>query len=255
MTGNWKPLQEELKIWQSEGLQLPFWWRDDDAIEPTSALDQLLQLSGSTGLPVHLAIIPAGATQHLADRLENAPQAVPIAHGYAHQNHAPASEKKCEFGKNRNEQSVREDIERGRSKLASVFGDNLMPMFVPPWNRFAAAHLPMLASAGYRAVSTFTPRNSTYAIAGVEQINTHLDPINWHGTRSCHAAEKLIAETVELLQKRRSGAQDNSEPLGYLTHHLVHDPAIWDFTKAFIETMLAGPVIQWTANSLKGPKT
>lgn len=248
---DWKPLKAELMIWRDEGLTLPFWWRDDDAIMPTAQLDQLLALSQEIGLPVHLAVIPQGATQALADQLIDAPQAVPVVHGFAHLNHAPSNEKKCEFGQGR---TVERDIEQGLTRLQNLLGSNLAPLFVPPWNRFATKHLPVLAAAGYQAISTFTPRLNAYAFDGLEQINTHIDPINWHGNRSVHSANMLIVQTVEILQNRRNGLQDNAEPLGYLTHHLVHDLAIWDFTARYIETMLAGPVTLWNARTLKGPK-
>jgi len=252
---DWKSLETELAIWCNAGLELPFWWRDDDAIETSPQLDQLLDLSQETGLPVHLAVIPNGTEQALADHLVNNPQAVPVVHGFSHLNHAAKGEKKCEFGEARAHESVQADIENGLKKLQQQFGSNLAPLFVPPWNRFATQYLPILADAGYRAVSTFTPRQSTYAIGGLEQINAHIDPINWHGNRSVHSADLLIAQTVELLQYRRNGSQDNTEPLGYLTHHLVHDLEIWDFTAKFIETMLAGPVTLWNARTLKGQKT
>lgn len=252
---NWKPLKTELGIWRGEGLKLPFWWRDDDAIAPSRQLDQLLELAGKNGLPVHLAVIPHRATQELAERLADIPLAVPVVHGFLHQNHAPKGEKKCEFGANRALMAVQDDIRNGSVKMQKLFGQNLAPMFVPPWNRFAPVHLPILADAGFQAISTFTPRQRPEACAGLVQINTHIDPIDWHGTRSAHSADMLIAQTVALLQNRRKGAQDNSEPLGYLTHHLVHDAEIWEFSAGFIKTMLAGPVSLWNARTMKGSIT
>ena len=252
---DWKPLKTELEIWWGEGLQLPFWWRDDDAIAPSGQLDQLLELAGETGMPVHLAVIPHGATQELAERLADTPLAVPVIHGFLHQNHAPDGEKKCEFGADRVQRAVRDDISNGAAKMQKLFGPNIAPMFVPPWNRFAPIHLPILAGAGFQAISTFTPRQRPEACAGLAQINTHIDPIDWHGTRSAHSADLLIAQTVELLHNRRNGSQDNNEPLGFLTHHLVHDSAIWDFSVGFLETMLVGPVSLWNAHTLKGSKT
>ena len=64
------------------------------------------------------------------------------------------------------------------------------------------------------------------------------------------APDSLIEHTVILLQKRRAGVHDNAEPLGLLTHHLIHDPAIWAFTEGFIETLLTGPVQLWTLHLL-----
>ena len=78
------------------------------------------------------------------------------------------------------------------------------------------------------------------------QINTNLDPIDWNGSRSLAPAERLIAQVAEQLKDRRKGRADMREPYGILTHHLVHDAAIWDFTEALISRLLAGPAVPWT---------
>ena len=41
MTRGWDALDAELAHWATEGLRLPLWWRDDDAIAPTEALARL----------------------------------------------------------------------------------------------------------------------------------------------------------------------------------------------------------------------
>lgn len=250
MTG-WKDLEQELTVWRQQGLTLPVWWRDDDAIAPSAALDRLLLLSTETGLPVHLAVIPVEATKALAACLQDSP-AIPVVHGFAHINHAPKGRKKMEFGADRPQEQIKADITQGLGKLQNLFGENLAPLFVPPWNRIAPEVLPLLQQAGYRGVSTFTPRQQPEACAGLAQINTHIDPIDWHDSRSAHATDMLLSQTLELLQDRRQGRADNREPLGLLTHHLVHDNAIWDFTTQFITTFMAGPVSIWSAHSLKG---
>lgn len=80
---------------------------------------------------------------------------------------------------------------------------------------------------------------------GLEQINTHLDPIDWRGTRGLVAPDKLVAQTTDLLRDRREGRTDNAEPFGILTHHLVHDPDIWIFTEALLRRLLDGPGFVW----------
>ena len=70
-----------------------FWLRDDDAVEPTVALDRLLGLTGEFAVPVTLAVIPAFTGEALARRLEAAPHAAVAVHGWSHKNHAPAGQK------------------------------------------------------------------------------------------------------------------------------------------------------------------
>jgi hypothetical protein len=50
------------------------------------------------------------------------------------------------------------------------------------------------------------------------------------------------------LQGRRLGTLDNDEPYGLLTHHLVHDAAIWDFTEAMLHRLRDAPVRFWRAD-------
>lgn len=100
---------------------------------------------------------------------------------------------------------------------------------------------PKLAGIGYHSLSTYGPRQGKFAAPGLEQINTHIDPINWRGDRSVVPLDHLIATLVQTLQDRRTGRTDKTEPLGLLTHHLVHDTAIWNATKSILSELLDGP--------------
>ena len=251
MTVDWTPLQAELQRWRSEGLSLPIWWRDDDATTFTPQLERLTALSDHLNLPVHIAVIPRDAAESLAVYVKERSCLIPVIHGWAHQNHAPADEKKSEFRLHRPMATIIEDAKAGLARLTDMFADRLRPVFVPPWNRIApetAAHLPDL---GYRILSTATPRKSMMAAPGLQQINTHLDPIEWRGTRGLVAPDILIAQTVGLLRDRREGRADSAEPFGVLTHHLVHDQDIWQFTGDLLRILLEGPSHVWIAKPMK----
>lgn len=245
MTPDWTPLDAELARWMDAGLCLPLWWRDDDAVRPTAELDRLNTLSGRLGLPVHLAVIPAGATPELAAVCASAPQLIPVVHGWAHRNNAPAGEKKAEFGAHRPAEETLADAKRGLETLRAVFGDAVQPLFVPPWNRIGRGTVQGLAGLGYSALSTFKPRKAAEAAPGLVQINTHLDPIAWKTRRALVPPQQLIAQVTGQLADRREGRADNREPYGLLTHHLVHDGAIWAFTEALAARLLAGPARAW----------
>lgn len=251
MSPDWTPLHNELQRWQADGLSLPLWWRDDDAVTVTPQLETLSTLSEELGLPLHLAVIPRDADAALVDYISENTHLIPVVHGWAHQNHAPADEKKSEFRLHRPMDEIVTDAKAGLTHLSDLFGNNLQPIFVPPWNRIApevAGHLPAL---GYRVLSTATPRKTALAAPGLEQINTHLDPIDWRGSRGLVAPEALIAKTADLLRDRRKGRADNAEPFGVLTHHLVHDQDIWTFTRDLLHCLLDGPGSIWT---VAGPK-
>lgn len=254
MTMDWTPLDREMATWQREGLHLPLWWRDDDAVDVTAPLDLLHTLSQRLGLPVHLAIIPAHAQPALAARVRTDAGLIALVHGWAHQNHAPADQKKAEFGAHRALAEMVAECGRALDQITTLCGPQERAMFVPPWNRMSPDLVPQLAGLGYGAVSTFTPRDAECAAPGLARINTHLDPIDWRGARSLADPDRLIAQVATQLAARRSGQADADEPYGILTHHLVHDPAIWSFTQALVARLLDGPGIPWTWTDQSNPK-
>ncbi|KIC24694.1 MULTISPECIES: polysaccharide deacetylase family protein [unclassified Leisingera] len=245
MTADWSNLDRELDHWQEAGMTLPLWWRDDDAMSHSAELERLAALSEDLDLPVHLAVIPHGATLDLARFIAENPSLIPIVHGWAHQNHAPAGEKKAEFGAHRPLEELLDDAERGLTALQKMFGSSLRPMFVPPWNRISPDLLTWLAGAGFTAVSTFTPRKAAKPASGLLRVNAHLDPVDWKGSRGLLPPEQLIKQVVRQLRDRRLGDADNAEPYGLLTHHQVHDEAIWSFISALAGRLLAGPGEAW----------
>lgn len=238
MDADWTGLRRELAAWRAEGLDLPIWWRDDDAITQTAALDRLAGLAHQLGLPVHLAVVPKFADAALAALCASDPMLVPLVHGWAHRNHAPADAKKAEFGMDRPQ--LRADAAAGLARMRALFGPTALPVFVPPWNRIAPALVPDLAGMGFAGLSTFTPRDQRLAAPGLVQINTHLDPIHWRGGGGLVAPETLLATLEGMLRDRRAGRADTAEPLGLLTHHLVHDAAIWAFTERCLAELLEG---------------
>ena len=240
MNIDWSDLRTELAEWRAQGLRLPIWWRDDDAVAPTPALSRLTKLSARTGMPVHLAVVPRPATPDLAAFVADNAPLIPVVHGWAHENHALPDAKKSEFGTA--VPRARHDIQLTISTARDLFGARLAPMFVPPWNRIAPDLYPDLVSAGFDMVSTFTPRKIVQPVPHLTQINTHLDPIDWRGTRGQIAPDIVIAGLVAQLRDRRAGDADASEPFGLLTHHLVHTEDVWDFTAQFIEEISQGPV-------------
>lgn len=231
-------LKSELSIWRAQGLRLPIWWRDDDAIDHTAALDRLIGLSTTLKMPVHLAVIPKYATAALGTACTDTNVTVPMVHGWAHQDHSPAGQKKSEFGQIR--PNAIAEAKQGLETLQSLFGPKLLSFFVPPWNRIAAELVSDLATIGYRGLSDFNARPHGLAAKGLVRINTHVDPIFWRGGGGLVPPETLIDTLVQILQNRRAGIFDADEPLGFLTHHLVHDDQIWSFTHACLSTLMDG---------------
>lgn len=235
---DWTPLHAELALWRRAGLTLPVWWRDDDAVRATPELEQLHDIAAELRLPVQLAVIPDKAERSLSRFVDHAPWLTPVVHGWRHTSHAPQGAKNAEFGHPRDGAGA--ELARALRRAQDIFGPRLTPLFVPPWNRIAADYLPVLADLGYAGVSAYGGRDGAWAVPGLVQINTHVDPINWRGDRNLVAPEALIGGLVDTLERRRKGHADVLEPLGLLTHHLVHSEAIWRFTYDILSVLLDG---------------
>lgn len=240
MRTDWSPLTAELALWRRENLPLPLWWRDDDAVANTPALARLTRLAQDTGLPVHIAVIPDLIEQSLPLVVDITPDLIPIIHGWRHISHAPQGAKNAEFGQPR--AGADGELRGGLHRLRGRFGARLLPLFVPPWNRMDPAYFPVLADAGYRAISTYGPRESNKA-EGLHRINTHIDPIFWRGDRGLVPPETLVTGLTKTLCDRREGRSDITEPLGLLTHHLVHTEDVWAFSADVCRVLLDGGAV------------
>lgn len=237
----------ELARWRTEGLTLPIWWRDDDAIAPTPALERLIALAGQLSAPLHLAVIPEPATPELADRLRSIGAVFVLTHGWRHTNHAPTDQKKAEFGSHRPATAMLDEIAAGRRRLDELFGEQFLPIFTPPWNRVAPDVVRGLPAIGFAGISTFTPRPGKFTADQLLQVNTHLDPVAWKAGGGLLDPSLLDAQLARELEARRTGQADNAEPYGLLTHHLVQDDATWAFTATVVETLLDSGVAHWTS--------
>lgn len=238
----WSALDRELSAWADAGRAATFWWRDDDAVRPTPALDRLLSLSGRHGVPVALAVIPAFVEDGLARRLDG-DMATVLQHGWAHANHAPDGEKKAELGDHRPPGAIGEELRRGADRLRTLFGGRFLPVLTPPWNRIGAETAAALPGWGYAGLSTFGPRKA--AGDGIARVNTHADIIDWRGDRDFAGDRAVLDAACRHLSARRAGTADPDEPTGLLTHHLDHDAESWDFIDRLLSWTRSHPAVSW----------
>ena len=238
-------LRRELDAWGQERRVARFWWRDDDAVAATPALDRLLAMAGTADAPLGLAVIPALEEASLATRLDQWSGAVRVLqHGFRHVNRAPAGEKKSEYPASLAAGLAIAELDQGMGSLRSRHGPRFAPIFVPPWNRIAdASLLDGLAKAGMR-LSTFRPRDPA---ARPLPINTHCDPVAWHdGKRFLGWADAIGALTGHLAARRTSvPGIDPDEPTGILSHHLIHDEETWAFLGAVATVIRDHPAASW----------
>ncbi|WP_046022146.1 polysaccharide deacetylase family protein [Magnetospira sp. QH-2] len=245
MTDPFAPLNAELDAWRLTGRRATLWWRDDDATEPSAPLDRLLACSADRGIPLTLAVIPQPATRSLADRLAGNSLVRVAQHGLAHSNHGSGEEKKIELGGTLNDQEVARHLGDGRAILDRLFGPQMVPMMVPPWNRIRDSVVKMLPDLGYRALSTFKPRAAPVDERGLRLLNTHVDIVDWSHDARFPGAERVIATLVNHLKARRENRVEPFEPTGLLTHHLVNKNESWDFLDQLGAMTRAHPAADW----------
>ena len=168
-------LTAHLDWFAERGRMVRFWWRDDDAIEPTPQLEQLLQLANSHDVDVALAVIPKQAGEALADRLKDERHAPILQHGWQHKNfqRKDFGERAAELGHRRDLEELGAQLSEGKVKLEQLFGEKFIPAIVPPWNRISPEVSRMLPGLGLPGLSTFTWHNFPKA----HQVQCHVDII------------------------------------------------------------------------------
>ncbi|WP_336485739.1 glycosyltransferase [Methylobacterium nigriterrae] len=227
-------LRDLLDAAADRGHAVPLWWRDDDAIAHTPALDDLLALADTVSAPILVAAIPALAEPSLAERLADAPGHRIGVHGLSHADHAPPGARPAEFGEHRHRAALVAEAAEALRLARGRFGPSLLPVFVPPWNRIAPDLGDALARLGYAGVSAAEGA----AITGLARVDVHLDPIDWRGTRSLLDPDRLLDRLARQL------ATHPGEPLGLLTHHRVHDATIRTFLADLLGALASHPVVR-----------
>ncbi|HXU41548.1 MAG TPA: hypothetical protein VN675_04430 [Burkholderiales bacterium] len=202
-----------------------FWLRDDDAVALTPALGQLLSLSQKFRVPLALAVIPDLAEPDLFARIGDA---AVLQHGCDHRNRAAAGEKKTEFPAYEPTEAALERLKSSRERLAALAGKKALPVIAPPWNRMR----PELAAALPRiGVEGFSSYGDGESIPGVTQVNTHVDIVAWKDGKRFVGDEAAAHLAMTYVLK--------DQPVGWLTHHAVHDADAWRFLERLFA--LRGP--------------
>jgi hypothetical protein len=244
-TGAWDWLRRELDRWGESGRCADFWWRDDDAIDSSAQLDRLLQLSTLHNAPLALAVIPGELESSLVTELQNHPQVAVLQHGYRHQNHAGAGQRKLELGGIRSVDDTLSDLKRGQQILQQQFNASFATVLVPPWNRIDTPVVQALPSLGYRGLSAMRVRRNASPAPGLLQVNSHLDPINWRHKGGFVGLYPAIALLIQHLVAKRCGYRDMDEPTGILSHHLVQNESVWRFLDELLALLTAHPAVEW----------
>jgi hypothetical protein len=229
---SWSELQSALDGAAERSEAIRLWWRDDDAGRDHPALTRLLDLAECHDLPLALAVVPLWLDADGHARIAASRHAIVLQHGFAHANHAPPDGRSIELG-GRDLDTILAELANGRAVLADAFGCAFLAVLVPPWNRLDAGLIERLIGCGLVGLSTFGRRAGSEAAPGLAQVNAHLDPIDWRGTRLFVGETAALAQLVAVL--------DADEPIGILSHHLAMDEAGWAFLERLLGVLAAHP--------------
>jgi peptidoglycan/xylan/chitin deacetylase (PgdA/CDA1 family) len=219
-----------------------FWWRDDDAITQTDALDRLLLTRASIDLPLALAVIPASADAGLAAAIAGHPDVHVLTHGWDHHDHAAPGQQPSELAAGRASDTVRAQLAAGKARVRLLFGSRALAVLVPPFNHLAASHHRAVAAAGFRYVSA----DRDFLGLPLPSRNIHVDVIDWQA-HTAISAVVAVRPLIVALRLRRYGLVPSSEPIGIMTHHLVHDAAIWALTESLLRRIAGHPAASFPA--------
>jgi len=229
-----KTLIAVLRKRKEAGRPVQFWLRDDDATEPSQALDKFIILAEKYSIPATVAVIPAATGKALVPIVQGSALMSVAVHGWAHINHASEKEKKQELGLHRGTDIVVRELNDGFRQLQDVYADQFAPLLVPPWNRISDELCVLLPAIGFQALSTFGAKK----FGPIKMINTHIDIIDWKGTRGGRAHDLLIDDVIDAVTH-------HDGPIGLLTHHLVHDRPAWKFMELFFDTTQQEDLCRW----------
>jgi hypothetical protein len=241
----WRALDAEIGHWRQAGRTVDFWWRDDDAAALDAALARLLALAERAHVPLALAVVAETADPQLLAGL--GPGVAVLQHGADHRNRAAPGQKKSEFPGSEPAAAAIGRLAAARERLSALAGRRWVAALAPPWNRLHPGLVPLLPGAGFRGLSRYGARDAAAAADGLRQVNTHVDIVDWRGTRGFAGEEPVLQRAVDHLEAKRSGRADPAEPTGWLTHHARHDEAAWRFLERLFESTSAAPGVRWRA--------
>jgi len=116
-----------------------------------------------------------------------------------------------------------------RRRLAALFGDRFLPVLVPPFNEMSYHLAGAVRAAGYAYVSVY----GDFPGLALASRNIHLDIIDWPTGQAAEPAVN-VRRAIGALRLRRYGIVPASAPIGVVTHHLVHDAAIWSVAEELL---------------------
>jgi len=203
-----------------------FFFRADDIGAGGRAFHALCMLFRYHKTPLAMAVVPAWLTATRTEQLFGvAPLEEPLwgwhQHGWRHVN-LQRTGGKSEFGEERPIEKQWRDIRQGFKKMTEIFGDRLIPVFTPPWNRLPTATLKILQELNFKAVSMTASLPRIFKPgAGFKNLRIQLD-------LHTRKAKDGRADFLDLLDEL-SNLMTKKGPVGIMLHHQRMTPFAFEF--------------------------
>jgi hypothetical protein len=214
-----------------------FFFRDDDAGWANKQLVELLDCFCPVEIPIDLAVIPGAINidnMRLFSRVVVKEGLIGVhQHGFRHSNHQYQG-RKCEFGDDRTYSQQHADIKAGQDLLLDYFGDQVDPIFTPPWNRCNQDTVNALNDLGFTTLS----RDNTGIPLDYQELRELPVNIDWfkkhHGMRLSNTElGLLIAQVI-----------DSGETVGIMLHHEMMDHKERGMLKGLLELLNSHPMVK-----------
>ncbi|HUQ25919.1 MAG TPA: hypothetical protein VM140_09625, partial [Burkholderiales bacterium] len=151
-----------------------------------------------------------------------------LQHGCDHRNRAAAGDKKTEFPAHEEISAALDRLRLAHERLVSMGGSKVLRVVAPPWNRMRRELAAALPRIGIHGFSSYGDEDS---IPGLTQVNAHVDVVAWRDGKRFIGDEEAARLAMTFVLKEA--------PVGWLTHHAVHDAAAWSFLERLFA--LRGP--------------
>lgn len=211
--------------------KIKLFFRADDIGVPSKNFTAMAELFQSYNMPLLLAVVPCWLTAPRFTSLKRSTQNAPELffwhqHGWAHKNHE-AQGKKHEFGHSRPKSSVEHDITKGKERLTTILGEQLSPIFTPPWNRCTSETMDLLVKHGFKVLSRSKNANPL-SPKKLPDLQINIDLHTRKETDQLTAFTHLIAEIQQ-------GASDGY--CGIMLHHQLMNDVAFRVLEILIQTL------------------
>jgi len=209
-------------------------FRADDIGAGGRAFESLCQLFRFHNVPLAMSIVPAWLSAVRQRQLfDIAPLDEPLwgwhQHGWRHVNWQ-RSGKKAEFGDHRPFEKQWRDIWQGQQKMQTVFHEQCLPVFTPPWNRLSLATVKILQNLDFKAVSITKPLPRGLKVPlSLANFRIQLDLHTRKARDGVADFENLLTELANLIGRK--------EPSGIVIHHQRMTSFAFDFLNELLHLL------------------